>query len=270
MSTKKRKSSYHVVCFSGGKKSTAMLILMIQKSLKFDEVLFIDTGCLLPEVYENVKKMDEYLFKRVGKHITTIKSRLSFDRSLNNQTFTLRTWELKHNWCTRILKRKVMKKWLLEKTPNYDELYLYMGFSIPQGQGIRKFTDVPGIFFIKPLQIWKVSSNRALSICLEEGFDCNGLFEMTDRVRCYCCPKQDATMLAYIRDNHPKEWEELLEIERKQEHLQKVRRGRTDHRLHFKGLRTIDAYLNPPKKKPKPKPKKIPKPIHSAWVTMED
>lgn len=44
----------HIVQFSGGKDSTAMLNMMIEKNMKIDEVVFFDTTWEFDAVYENI------------------------------------------------------------------------------------------------------------------------------------------------------------------------------------------------------------------------
>ena len=34
----------HIVSFSGGKDSTAMLLMMLEKGMKVDYIVFVDTG----------------------------------------------------------------------------------------------------------------------------------------------------------------------------------------------------------------------------------
>ena len=38
------KEQYHLVSFSGGKDSTAMLLMMLEKGMPVDDILFCDTG----------------------------------------------------------------------------------------------------------------------------------------------------------------------------------------------------------------------------------
>lgn len=51
--------SYHAVSLSGGKDSTAMLLLMIECGMPIDAVLSADTGMEFPEMYEYLSKVDE-------------------------------------------------------------------------------------------------------------------------------------------------------------------------------------------------------------------
>lgn len=42
------KEQYHLVSFSGGKDSTAMLLGMLERDMKIDCILFCDTGLEFP------------------------------------------------------------------------------------------------------------------------------------------------------------------------------------------------------------------------------
>ena len=71
--------SFHVVSLSGGKDSTAMLLLMLERGFPIDAVLNADTDMEFPEMYEHLRRLDEHLFRERGLHITTLKSSRSFE-----------------------------------------------------------------------------------------------------------------------------------------------------------------------------------------------
>lgn len=48
---------YHVVSFSGGKDSTAMLLKMTELGKPIDCILFCDTGLEFPAMYEHIKSV---------------------------------------------------------------------------------------------------------------------------------------------------------------------------------------------------------------------
>ena len=60
---------FHAVSLSGGKDSSAMLLLMIERGMPIDMVLSADTGMEFPEMYEHLAKLDEHLFRERGMHI---------------------------------------------------------------------------------------------------------------------------------------------------------------------------------------------------------
>lgn len=59
---------FHAVSLSGGKDSTAMLLLMIERGMPIDMVLYADTGMEFPEMYDHIAKLDAYLFEQRGIH----------------------------------------------------------------------------------------------------------------------------------------------------------------------------------------------------------
>ena len=66
----------HIVCFSGGKDSAAMLLRMIEMEMQVDLVLFADTGKEFPQLYAYVDRMEKYItslgieFRRVAPEKT--------------------------------------------------------------------------------------------------------------------------------------------------------------------------------------------------------
>lgn len=60
---------FHAVSLSGGKDSTCLLLLMIERGMPIDAVISADTGMEFPEMYEHLAKVDEYLFRERGLHM---------------------------------------------------------------------------------------------------------------------------------------------------------------------------------------------------------
>jgi hypothetical protein len=70
---------FHAVSLSGGKDSSAMLLLMIERDMPINMVLSADTGMEFPEMYEHLAKLDEHLFRERGIHITTLRHPKGFE-----------------------------------------------------------------------------------------------------------------------------------------------------------------------------------------------
>ena len=77
--------NYHAVGLSGGKDSTCTLILMIEKGMPIDAVITADTGMEFPEMYEHLAKIDEYLYRKRGIHITTLRHPRGFEWMMFNE-----------------------------------------------------------------------------------------------------------------------------------------------------------------------------------------
>ena len=55
-----KKSTKHVISFSGGKDSTALLLRMLEEKMPVDVILFCDTGLEFPQMYEHLDKVEQY------------------------------------------------------------------------------------------------------------------------------------------------------------------------------------------------------------------
>ena len=73
------KDLFHAVSLSGGKDSTAMLLLMVERGLPIHAVLTADTGMEFPEMYEHLQKLDDYLFAERGLHLTWLRHPKGFE-----------------------------------------------------------------------------------------------------------------------------------------------------------------------------------------------
>ena len=73
------KQIFHAVSLSGGKDSTAMLLLMIERGLPINTVLWADTGMEFPEMYDHISKVDDYLYRERGIHITMLRHPKGFE-----------------------------------------------------------------------------------------------------------------------------------------------------------------------------------------------
>ena len=70
---------YHAVSLSGGKDSTAMLLMMLELGMPIDIVLCADPWMEFPEMYAHLKKLDDLLFKERGLHIEYLRHSQGFE-----------------------------------------------------------------------------------------------------------------------------------------------------------------------------------------------
>ena len=69
----------HIVQFSGGKDSTAMLLMMLEKGMPVDEIIFCDTGKEFPAMYDHIEKVHTYIHTYVvWQGNNNLKSRQKF------------------------------------------------------------------------------------------------------------------------------------------------------------------------------------------------
>ena len=65
----------NIVSLSGGKDSTAMLLMLLEHGESVADVMFFDTGWEFPEMYEHLEKLEAF----TGLKITHLRPRLPVD-----------------------------------------------------------------------------------------------------------------------------------------------------------------------------------------------
>ena len=215
--------SYHAVSLSGGKDSTAMLLLMIERGMPIDAVISADTGMEFPEMYEHLAKVDAYLFRERGIHITTLRhphgfEYLMFDvpqqkkraierRIAMGQPLTGYGWPgIRVRWCTGQLKTHLIAKEVNRLKGEHGALH-YVGIAEDEAWRCKDEQY--------PLVEWGITEAEALKICYDRGYDFGGLYEIYHRASCWCCPFQRIDELRKLRKYHPELWKKLMELDRR-------------------------------------------------------
>lgn len=214
---------FHAVSLSGGKDSTAMLLLMIERGMPIDMVLSADTGMEFPEMYEHLAKLDEHLFRERGIHITTLRHPKGFEylmfdepkqkpHSLENRAKLGippygNGWPgIRVRWCTGQLKTHLITKEVNRLKGELGAIH-YVGIATDEAWRCKDERY--------PLVEWGITEAQALQACYDRGFDFSGLYEIYHRASCWCCPFQRIDELRKLRKHHPELWEKLMELDRR-------------------------------------------------------
>lgn len=223
----------HIVSFSGGKDSTAMLLLMIEKGMQIDEIVCVDTTKEFPEMYDHIEKVKKYIQPYT---IATIKIDFNYwfsDHIKQNKDTTGYGWAgSKSRWCTSLK---------IEALENY----INFGYYNPRKRGCKKNKDVNNIIYKGiaydeysrleknknqiskyPLVDFKMVEKDCLEYCYSKGFDWGGLYEEFDRVSCYCCPLAPLKYLEHLYNIRPSLWKNMKEMDKKS-----FRKFRADYTL---------------------------------------
>ncbi len=224
MGTTKSNEIYSAVSLSGGKDSSCLLILMIEKGLPIDCVLYADTGMEFSEMVEHLAKLDAFLFQERGIHITTLRHPygfewLMFDEPKQKPSCLERRARLgippygngwpgiKVRWCTGQLKTHLITKEVNRLKKEKNALH-HIG--IAADESYRCKNDPHNCY---PLVEWGITEAQALQICYDRGFDWGGLYEIYHRASCWCCPFQRIDELRKLRQHHPELWARLLDMD---------------------------------------------------------
>jgi 3'-phosphoadenosine 5'-phosphosulfate sulfotransferase (PAPS reductase)/FAD synthetase len=62
---------------------------------------------------------------------------------------------------------------------------------------------------------WGWTEKQCLDYCYSLGYDWGGLYELFNRVSCWCCPLQPLEELRKLRLHFPELWKELIEMDRR-------------------------------------------------------
>lgn len=190
-----------------------MLLRMIDENMPVDLILCCDTGLEFPEMYDHIKKVEEY----IGRKITVIKSQKDFMWYATQKERVIRSEKIAglnkgdvvkgygypavfSRWCTRLLKTDVIDRFFRELRKEY-EIIEYVGIAADEPRRERDKNY--------PLITWGMTENDCLKYCYDRGFDWGGLYEIWDRVSCWCCPLQSDEDLRKLKKHRPELWTKL-------------------------------------------------------------
>ena len=192
-----------VVSLSGGKDSTAMLLMMLDRNVPFDDVVFFDTGWEFPQMYEHLDKLESdtgiritRLHDDVGLTERMLHNHRTRGKRINNDAGMGWPTPL-HRWCTT-RKTQTINRYLSQ----YGEHKSYIGIAADEPKRVKDQ--------LYPLVEWGVSESDALAYCKSRGYTWGGLYDHFKRVSCYCCPLQSLDELRQLRRHHPNEWIQML------------------------------------------------------------
>ena len=198
-----------IISLSGGKDSTAMLHLMLEKGEPIHSVIFFDTGWEFPQMYDHLDLIE----KKTGIEIVRLKPKKSFlywmlEREVRPKPMAP-IKRLGYGWPSP------MRRWCTrEKIDTFNKYankiekpIICIGYAYDESD--RQFNKKR---FVKrfPLIEYKITEKEALNVCKKLGYTWNGLYDVFDRVSCYCCPLQKMSELRKVKQYFPDLWANML------------------------------------------------------------
>lgn len=207
----------YIASVSFGKDSLAMVLLILERGLPLDEVVFYDTGMefkaiydtrdrVLPILYDHGVKYTElrpprpFLFDMLEKPVSSKKNGLHYG----------------YSWCGGCA------RWgTANKTSALDKHAKAAGKNVIQYIGIaadeqKRLQRLP-LYKVAPLAKFGFTEADALAYCYDRGFfwEENGirLYDVMDRVSCWCCANKNLKELRNIRTHLPKYWNRLKDLQ---------------------------------------------------------
>ena len=209
----------YIASVSFGKDSLAMLFLILERGLPLDEVIFYDTGMEFKAIYDTRDKILPVL-NDCGVKFTELHPPHPFlfdmlEKPVNSKQNGL---HYGYSWCGGCA------RWgTANKTSALDRYAKSLGNDILQYIGIaadeqKRLQRLPPKK-VAPLARFGFSEADALAYCYERGFfwEENGirLYDVLDRVSCWCCANKNLKELRNIRTYLPEYWDRLKDLQSK-------------------------------------------------------
>ena len=198
----------HIVSFSGGKDSTAMLLMMIEKNMPIDDIVFCDTMAEYPEMYEYIDEVEKY----IGRKITRIRAKKTYEEQFytkfkrgKNKGRIYGFPFQRGPWCNSRLKMRPFEQYYKSIDGEYC---VYLGIAYDEPKRYARKKD----YQIMPLHDWKITEAECKKY-LEKKDLINNLYDWKKRTGCWFCHNQSVKDLRALRDNYPKLWDKLLEMD---------------------------------------------------------
>lgn len=200
--TIEKKQARHILSLSGGKDSAALALYMRDKVPEM-EYIFSDTRKELPETYEFLDKISNYL----GKPVTRLNADLGFDHWYEMYGGMIPSNH--RRWCTRALKLKPFEQYCGD-----DEVINYVGLRADENRS-GYISHKPNIKAVYPF----IDAGLILRD-IEEILRVSGVgmppYTKWGRTRsgCYFCFYQQKIEWVRLKETHPDLYDKAKEYER--------------------------------------------------------
>ena len=207
-----------IASVSWGKDSLAMLLVLIRDGYKLDEVVFFDTGMEFDAIYD-VRDQTLSMLKDRGIEYTELKPKNPMWWSMFARPVKKRGTDIVHKhgygWCGGTCRWGTTEKnRALDRYAEEREAFVYVGIAADETDRLQK-----GIkpYKLHPLAELNMTEADCLALCREHGYtweqDGVPLYDILDRVSCWCCRNKNMKELRAIHDYLPDTWARLCALE---------------------------------------------------------
>jgi len=200
----------HIVQFSGGKDSTA-LVLWAKENLPSFTAVFCDTGSEHPLTCQYVQQINE---TQLGGRLVTVKSE-KYDGLADLSAKRKIVPSVRMRFCTEELKVKPFAAWMQANV--HDEATVYQGIradeSHARSQMPRRVWEPAFEAWVeRPLFDW--SADEVFTLHAKHGVEPNPLYRMgAGRVGCFPCIMVNKGELRRLSQTMPEIWDQIRKVE---------------------------------------------------------
>ena len=198
----------NILSFSGGKDSTAMLHLMLERGEPIKAVIYCDMGDWeFPEMAEHIAKVEA----NTGITVTRVYPKHNLTDMAFRHRYIYKDREnigygwpnIHRRWCTS-LKTGAIEARIKEIGGGQHCIGLAADETRRPRIASKRY----------PLDEYRYTEADCLDLCRQLGYHWGGLYEIYKRVSCWCCPLQSLKDLEMLRRYRPELWKKLLEMDK--------------------------------------------------------
>lgn len=204
----------YIASVSFGKDSLAMLLRLIEENKPLDEVVFYDTGMEFEAIYK-IRDRVKLLLESKRIKFTELKPKCDFCYKMFDLVVNKgRENEHKgYSWCGGRCRWGTTEK--LQALEKYCKGNIeYVGIAYDEPKRLEKERKGNKQF---PLAEWKMTEKDCLEYCYIRGYfwqeDNVELYNILDRVSCWCCANKNLKELKNYYLYLPKYWQKLKDLQ---------------------------------------------------------
>jgi 3'-phosphoadenosine 5'-phosphosulfate sulfotransferase (PAPS reductase)/FAD synthetase len=200
----------HIASCSFGKDSLAMVLLLMERGYPLDEVMFYDTGMEFQAIY-NIRDKMLPIFTQAGIKYTELRPQNSFlydmlDRPVISKQ---KGSHLGYGWCGGVCRWGTTFKTQSLDAHADGAARHYVGIAADETDRLNRLVAPK----CAPLAEVGMTESDCLAYCRAKGFSWGegdvDLYDILDRVSCWCCENKNFKELKNIYCYLPKYWEKL-------------------------------------------------------------
>lgn len=209
--------SWRIASVSWGKDSLAMLLRLLS-FVPLDEVVFFDTGMEFDAIYE-VRDQTLPLLRAKGVRYTELKPKYPMWWSMFCRPVKKRGTDEVHKhgygWCGGSCRWGTTEKQrALDHYAEERNAIVYVGIAADETVRLNKEVKP---YKRHPLADWGMTEKDCLKYCQKHGYTWEQegvpLYNILDRVSCWCCRNKNMKELKAIHDHLPETWKKLCAME---------------------------------------------------------
>ena len=216
MSKQPNKKTY-LSMLSGGRDSTAMTLMLLERGEPLDYIIFCDTGLEHEEMYEYIDRLDAFFQRKYGMKIVRLHPARDYEtyikepRTRGDNIGKTRGTPMIADLCFwRVeAKREPVKRWAKRTGLKEEDIIQYNGFVYGEFERVDKIPDN----IIAPLYDWKMTE-ADVSAYLKSNHMENKLYKHFSRTGCAVCGKNKIDDKYLLYKHYPDKWAFMVRIEK--------------------------------------------------------